>query len=115
MSHDAFSTCCVSGACLALPFVCGFVLGYCIARDSPTPVIRFDSALFVATALSITALPTLGRIMIEFNLTRTRLGVIAISSAAVNDVVAASSTLGRMVELSWAIAGEELGVFPLAE
>jgi NAD+ kinase len=30
--------------------------------------------------------------------------------AAVNDVVAASSTLGRMVELSWAIAGEELGV-----
>ncbi len=30
--------------------------------------------------------------------------------AAVNDIVAASSTLGRMVELSWAIAGEELGV-----
>jgi NAD+ kinase len=29
---------------------------------------------------------------------------------AVNDVVAASSTLGRMIELSWAIAGEELGV-----
>jgi NAD+ kinase len=30
--------------------------------------------------------------------------------AAVNDVVATSSTLGRMIELSWAIAGEELGV-----
>jgi NAD+ kinase len=30
--------------------------------------------------------------------------------AAVNDVVAASATLGRMIELSWAIAGEELGV-----
>src|SRR4051794_8787678 len=29
--------------------------------------------------------------------------------AAVNDVVAASSTLGRMIELNWAIAGEELG------
>ena len=29
--------------------------------------------------------------------------------AAVNDVVAASSKLGRMIELSWAIAGEELG------
>lgn len=28
---------------------------------------------------------------------------------AVNDVVATSSTLGRMVELSWAIAGEDLG------
>ena len=31
---------------------------------------------------------------------------------AVNDVVAASSSLGRMVELSWAIAGEELGSVP---
>jgi len=40
-----------------------------------------------ATAFSITALPTLGRIMMELDLTRTRLGVIAISAAAVNDVV----------------------------
>lgn len=30
--------------------------------------------------------------------------------AAVNDVVATSATLGRMIELSWSIAGEELGV-----
>src|SRR6201990_3724021 len=30
--------------------------------------------------------------------------------AAVNDVVATSSTLGRMIELGWAIAGEDLGV-----
>ena len=44
-------------------------------------------ALFMATALSITALPILGRIMIEFNLTRTPIGVIAISAAAINDVV----------------------------
>jgi NAD+ kinase len=29
---------------------------------------------------------------------------------AVNDVVATSSTLGRMVELGWTIAGEDLGV-----
>jgi NAD+ kinase len=29
---------------------------------------------------------------------------------AVNDVVVTSSTLGRMIELSWAIAGEDLGV-----
>ncbi|HVS84486.1 MAG TPA: NAD(+)/NADH kinase [Gaiellaceae bacterium] len=31
---------------------------------------------------------------------------------AVNDVVATSATLGRMVELSWAVAGEDLGVIP---
>jgi NAD+ kinase len=31
---------------------------------------------------------------------------------AVNDVVVTSGTLGRMVELGWAIGGEELGVVP---
>ncbi len=31
---------------------------------------------------------------------------------AVNDVVATSSTLGRMVELSWAVDGEDLGTVP---
>src|SRR5690348_5759426 len=31
---------------------------------------------------------------------------------AVNDVVVTSSTLGRMVELSWSIGGEELGTVP---
>jgi NAD+ kinase len=31
---------------------------------------------------------------------------------AVNDVVATSSTLGRMVELAWSIGGEDLGVVP---
>jgi NAD+ kinase len=31
---------------------------------------------------------------------------------AVNDVVATSSTLGRMVELGWSIGGEDIGVVP---
>src|SRR3984957_6082098 len=73
-------------ACLALPFACGFALGLFIAQ-SASPATRIDTALFIATACSITSLPILGRIMMELNLTRTRLGVIAISSAAVNDVV----------------------------
>ena len=77
----------VSFGCLVLPFSGGFALGYLIVPDSVTSSVRLDSALFVATAFSITALPILGRIMMEFNLTRTRLGVVAISSAAVNDVV----------------------------
>ena len=33
-------------------------------------------------------------------------------SVAVNDVVAASSIIGRMVELSWSIGGEDLGNLP---
>src|SRR5262249_35832694 len=33
-------------------------------------------------------------------------------ATAVNDAVAASSVLGRMVELSWTIGGEDLGLLP---
>jgi Kef-type K+ transport system membrane component KefB len=77
----------VALASMALPFAGGFALGYAMAADSAAPADRIDTALFIATAFSITALPILGRIMIDFNLTRTRLGVIAISAAAINDVV----------------------------
>jgi Kef-type K+ transport system membrane component KefB len=77
----------VSIACLVLPFAGGFALSYFAMPASMQPAGRVDCALFVATAFSITALPILGRIMIELNLTRTKLGVIAISAAAVNDVV----------------------------
>jgi len=45
------------------------------------------SAWLTATAFSITALPILGRIIIEFDMAKTRLGVIAISAAAINDVI----------------------------
>jgi Kef-type K+ transport system membrane component KefB len=76
----------ISIACLTLPFAGGFGLGMLIAHCAP-PAARINTALFVATALSITALPILGRIMMDLNLTRTRVGVVAISAAAVNDVV----------------------------
>jgi len=77
----------VSAACLALPFASGFALGFWMTSSAMLPGARLDSALFVATAFSITALPILGRIMIELGLTRTKLGVIAIASAAANDVI----------------------------
>ena len=70
---------------------CAICLGYAIGQIS-APILSPDahplgSALFVATAFSITALPILGRIMMEFDMTRTSIGVIAISAAAINDVI----------------------------
>jgi len=76
----------VSAACLVLPFCFGLGLGYYAAPALSPQANRLDSALFVATAFSITALPVLGRIMLDLGITRTRLAVIAISAAAVNDV-----------------------------
>lgn len=77
----------VSTACLALPFAGGFALAYISTTGAAAPAARVDSALFVATAFSITALPTLGRILLELSLARSKVGVIAIAAAAVNDVV----------------------------
>lgn len=74
-------------ASLLLPFAFGLGFGYLSAPQLSPGAPPLASALFVATALSITALPILGRIMIEFGLERSPLGVIAISAAAINDVV----------------------------
>ena len=77
----------VAAASLIAPFALGYGVGHIsapILSPSAHPVI---SALFIATAFSITALPILGRIMMEFDMTRTPIGVIAISAAAINDVI----------------------------
>lgn len=76
----------VGTACLVLPFGIGFALGYYAASTLSPQANRLDSALFIATAFSITALPVLGRIMLDLQITRTQLAVIAISAAAANDV-----------------------------
>ena len=73
-------------ATLVLPFALGFAFGYFSAPILSPRADPLVSALFIATAFSITALPILGRIMIEFEITRSALGVIAISAAAMNDV-----------------------------
>jgi Kef-type K+ transport system membrane component KefB len=72
---------------VALPFALGFGLAWLmhplVAADRPF----LGFALFMGTALAITAIPVLARLMIDLNITRTRLGAIVISSAAVNDAV----------------------------
>lgn len=77
----------VAALCLAIPFALGLVLGYVAAPALSPSANRLHSALFVATAFSITALPVLGRMLIELDVTRSALGVIAISAAAINDVI----------------------------
>jgi Kef-type K+ transport system membrane component KefB len=47
---------------------------------------RITYSSFLAVAMAITAVPTLGRILRELDLTRTRLGVVTITAAAINDV-----------------------------
>jgi Kef-type K+ transport system membrane component KefB len=85
--HNRRAVFAIAAASLVAPFVLGGAFGAWSAPILSPGVDRFASALFIATAFSITALPVLGRIMIEFDITRVPLGVIAISAAAINDVV----------------------------
>lgn len=82
--HTAFS---VSIAGIVLPFVFGMGLGYYLHRQLHLEGNWLFFALFMATAMSITAIPILGRIMIELNLNRTRIGSITITAAAIDDAV----------------------------
>lgn len=44
-------------------------------------------ALFIGLTLSVTAIPVLGRIMLELNVTRTRLGAVTLAAAGVSDAI----------------------------
>ena len=77
----------IASASMVAPFALGFGFGYLSAPLLSPGVDPLASALFIATAFSITALPILGRIMMEFRITRLPIGVIAISAAAINDVI----------------------------
>ena len=69
------------------PFVLGFAFGQFSAPMIFPQGNALGYSLFCGTAFSITALPVLGRIMLELNLHRTKVGVVAISASAINDVV----------------------------
>lgn len=77
----------VSIAGIALPFALGWLVAVWSQPALAPGINPLGYRLFMAVALSITAIPILGRIMMELDITRTNLGVIAITSAAVNDVV----------------------------
>ena len=77
----------MAAASLIAPFALGYGIGQISAPLLSPGAHPVASALFIATAFSITALPILGRIMMEFDMTRTPIGVIAISAAAINDVI----------------------------
>lgn len=75
----------ISIAGIVIPFALGFALGEFMHPRLHLAGSAFTFSLFMAAAMSITAIPTLGRIMIEMNIQRTRIGSLTISAAAVGD------------------------------
>jgi Kef-type K+ transport system membrane component KefB len=72
---------------IALPFVLGAGLAFFLFPDLSQPGVRFVAfALFMGVAMSITAFPVLARILTDRGLSRTELGIAALTCAAVGDV-----------------------------
>ncbi|SFS79336.1 cation:proton antiporter [Sphingobacterium wenxiniae] len=85
-AHDAVV---ISHASIIFPFLLGMSLAYFIFQQTAPPDISFLSyALFIGISMSITAFPVLARIVQERGMTKTRLGSIAITCAAADDITA---------------------------
>jgi Kef-type K+ transport system membrane component KefB len=72
---------------MVAPFLCGLALGPWLQREFAPDVPFFGFQLFLCVALSISALPIMGRILLEMKLERTAIGAMAISTAAIDDVI----------------------------
>lgn len=79
----------ISHTSIIVPFGLGAVAAYFLYPKLSSPQVPFASfVLFLGTAMSITAFPVLARILTERNLLGSRIGTIAITCAAVDDVTA---------------------------
>lgn len=89
MSAQRKSAIVVSLSGVLLPFILGAILGYflypLLAGTKATPL---SLMLFIGTAMSITAFPVLARLLSEKKMLGTRLGILALTSASIDDVIA---------------------------
>jgi Kef-type K+ transport system membrane component KefB len=79
----------IAQSSIVFPFVLGAGLAVVVAQDlapAGVPVAHF--VLFMGVAMAITAFPVLARILADTGLTRTDLGRLALTCAAVGDVTA---------------------------
>jgi Kef-type K+ transport system membrane component KefB len=85
-AHDAVV---ISHASIIIPYFLGMGLAYYMYAEFAPDNISFVSfALFMGIAMSITAFPVLARVIQERDLTKTKLGIIAITCAATDDITA---------------------------
>jgi Kef-type K+ transport system membrane component KefB len=89
LKHRAHAIFVTSHASIIAPFFLGTLLAILLyPRLSQSDVSFTSFALFMGVAMSITAFPVLARILSDLRISKTRLGVVALSCAAVNDVTA---------------------------
>lgn len=89
ISKQAYGAVIISHASIIIPYTLGMGLAYFIYRDyAPEGTTFLSFALFMGIAMSITAFPVLARILKEKGLTRSKLGAMALTCAAADDLTA---------------------------
>lgn len=79
----------ISHASIIAPFLLGAVLSLFLYPRLSSSEIRFTSfSLFLGVSMSVTAFPVLARILTDRGIHKTRMGAIALTCAAVDDVTA---------------------------
>jgi Kef-type K+ transport system membrane component KefB len=87
--RQGFAFAAVSQAGIVAPFLLGAALAVWMYPRLSSSDVRFTVfALFCGVAMSVTAFPVLARILTDRGLSRTRLGTLALASAAFDDVTA---------------------------
>jgi Kef-type K+ transport system membrane component KefB len=95
-----------SSMSVLVPLLAGSALAlYLYPRLSSAKVPLAIFAVFMGTAMSITAFPVLARILEERNLLQTQVGVVSISCAAVDDITAWCLLAGLT---AWVHSGKEV-------
>jgi len=83
------ATIAISHASIIVPFLLGSGLALVLYPLVSSSAVRFTVfALFLGVSMSITAFPVLARILTDRKISRTRMGAIALTCAAVDDVTA---------------------------
>jgi Kef-type K+ transport system membrane component KefB len=73
---------------LVVPFILGFIFPYYFPSFFGfAEGERLLFSLFMGTAMSITALPVVVRILMDMNLFKTKMGMLIVASAMVNDII----------------------------
>jgi Kef-type K+ transport system membrane component KefB/nucleotide-binding universal stress UspA family protein len=73
---------------MVLPFALGFGLGYVMpVHYLADPDGRILFSIFLATAMSISAMPVIAKILVDLDLTKRNLGLVILSAGVVDDTV----------------------------
>jgi K+:H+ antiporter len=87
LRHAARASTAVAVAGIVVPFASSYALAGWLYGLTPVGAPELAFRLFFATAVSITAIPIMGRILMHTRLTRTRMGLTSITAAAIDDVL----------------------------